>query len=96
MSDNDTNIRIIRMEAWEPGNGSRYEVLLVPGVGMNKVFAWLNAPGGGRCMYINPYGVVHSGYLMEKMALRSIRDAAALLRWLHNNGVEVYLEEEHE
>jgi hypothetical protein len=33
---------------------------------------------------------------MEKMGTRSIRDAAALLRWLHNNNVEVYLEQEHE
>jgi len=96
MSSNNNHNENIISAAWEPGNGTRYELLLVNGAGVNRVFAWLNAPGGGRCMYISPYGVIHSGYLMEKMGTRSIRDAAALLRWLHNNNVEVYLEQEHE
>lgn len=80
-------------EAYEPGNGTRYDLFLVrPPEGM-MVFGYLNPFGGARCMLINPASVVHVSYLSEKLNLFNQPDLAALLRWLHGHGVEVYLED---
>jgi hypothetical protein len=80
-------------EPYEPGNGTRYDLFLVrPSEGM-LVFGYLNAPGGGRSMLINPDTMLHFSYLSEKLNVRSMADLAPLLRWLHNHGVGVYLED---
>jgi hypothetical protein len=81
-------------EPYEPGNGTRYDLFLVRPSEGNIVFGYLNAPGGGRSMLINPDTIVHVSYLSEKLNVRSMADLAPLLRWLHNHGVGVYLEDE--
>jgi hypothetical protein len=89
----NTDVTYIR-EAYEPGNGTRYDLFLVrPSEGM-LVFGYLNASGGGRSMVINPDTTLHVSYLSEKIGIRSMSDLAALLRWLHNHDVKVYLEDE--
>ena len=76
--------------AHEPGNGTRYDLLLVKGE-RNYVFAWLNAPSHGRVMYINPGAVVHWTYMAEKFAYDNKADLRPLLEWLAARGVGVYL-----
>ena len=72
-----------RLEAWEPGNGTRYELSLVPLDRGGWLFAWLNAPGGGRCMVIPPPPAwLNSGYVAEKMGLPLAPDLLALLAFL--------------
>ena len=72
-----------KIEAWEPGNGTRYELSLVPLDRGGWLFAWPNAPGGGRSMRIpRPPAWLNPGYVAEKMGLRMGPDVLALLAWL--------------
>ena len=83
--------------AWEPGNSTRYELLLValPENAGRAFFAWVNAPGGGRSMTINVNGGAVTGdYLAEKMGLdfdRREADIAQLLAFLDAQGVRASL-----
>lgn len=81
---------IIVHEAHEPGNATRYDLLLVKGP-RQYVFAWLNAPSHGRVMYINANSVVHWTYMAEKFGYDNKADLRPLLEWLAYQGVGVYL-----
>ena len=79
----------------EPGNGSRYELLLVrdvyAGGGEHRdVLVWLN--GGGKSVVLEAEGWLDAGYLAEKLRMQPNGDVAAILGWLkRNNGCRVEL-----
>ena len=71
------------LEIYEPGNGTRYDLALLPLAGGGWLFAWPAAPGGGRCMVIPPPPAwLNSGYVAEKMGLFMGPDVLALLAYL--------------
>lgn len=73
--------RIIE-EAFEPGDGTRYELALVVTVGVrNSLLVWNNAPGGGKAMRVARDASPAVDYIAEKMGIR-LRDAAVMFRWL--------------
>lgn len=77
-----------RERAHEPGNATRYELLLVPDRGTLFTFAWLNAPGHGRACTLNQNGYLTLGYLSEKLGYDNDADLWALLGWLNANGFD--------
>lgn len=81
---------IIVHEDYEPGNATRYDLLLVKRP-RRYIFAWLNAPSHGRAMSINPDSVVHWSYMAEKFGYDNKADLRPLLAWLAAQGVGVYL-----
>jgi hypothetical protein len=88
----------VLMEAYCPGNGTRYELMLVSfedkhGQGVT-VFTWLNSPYGGRTMRLPRAGrTVTLNYITEKMSgCGSDADFAAIMVWLRkNSGVGVHI-----
>lgn len=79
-------------DVWCPGNGTRYELFITRPATGDAMFVWLNAsPGPGRAMAVHPDGEIDAPYLMEKLAIHSEADAAALLLWLRRVGFTVYL-----
>jgi len=88
----------VRMEAYCPGNGTRYELMLVTfedGRGQEvTVFTWLNNPYGGRTMRLPRVGrTVTINYITEKLGgCGSEADFAAIMVWLRDNTeVEVHI-----
>jgi len=79
---------------YEPGNATRYHLLLVePAPGdHNRTFVWLNAPGGGRSVLLHQHGCVHLGYLAEKLRYANEADLKPLMRWLAEQGVDCYID----
>ena len=78
-----------------PGNATLYHLLLIePVAGAEPlyVFAWLNAPGGGRAMLLHKHGCVHIGYLAEKLRYTNEGDLKPLLRWLAQQGMDCYID----
>ena len=78
----------VRMDAYCPGNGTRYELMLTT---FNNergteatVFTWLNSAYGGRTMRLPRAGrTVTLGYVTEKMGeCGSEADFAAIMVWL--------------
>lgn len=88
----ETATRLIIEEAYEPGNATRYELLLMePNPGDHyRVFIWINAPGGGRAMRLAADSILHVSYLSEKIRCNDV-DGMAMLEWLKEQGVPVYL-----
>lgn len=78
---------------YEPGNSTRYDLMIATDDRGDHVFTWINAPGGGRSMRIySGGGALDGGYLAEKMGLREDQreaDIRALLGWLSDQGVNV-------
>jgi hypothetical protein len=75
---------------WQPGNGTRYDIVYAEDDKGRIHFTWLYRGGsGGSTFSFEPGGYVHHGYLMEKMDLRSMGDAAGLLAFLHTKGHSV-------
>ena len=79
-------------DVWCPGNGTRYELVITrPALG-DATFVWTNATGHGRAMAVHPDGgEIDAPYLMEKLAINSEADAAALLLWLRKVGYRVFM-----
>ena len=91
---NNHTSRVVTEGFYEPGNATRYHVMLVQPEegGDSRVFAWLNAPRGGRCARLSTEGVVHAGYLAEKLNYDNRADLRSLMRWLDAHGVECHLD----
>jgi hypothetical protein len=74
---------------YEPGNATRYDLLLSKDDRGNLYLAWLNAPRGGRACRLLPH--MHPSYLAEKMGLdydrRSV-DIEAIRGWLADQGCD--------
>ena len=85
-----TSMRFVVEDSYEPGNATRYDLVLVEPEFGSAV--WLNAPGGGQAMRLHVDGIVHVGYLAEKLDYRNVLDLRAILRWLDTRGVNVYLD----
>ena len=78
----------------EPGNATRYDLYYGPAnsSGLKYILVWaLRGGSGGQAFVFDRDGVVSADYLMEKMALSSIADAAALLAFLSEQGVSVVM-----
>ena len=75
---------------WEPGNGSRYDLVYGPLPGTNKfLLSWLLRGGsGGTCIVWNGADFLHHGYLEEKMDI-VVSDAHAILLFIHSKGHDV-------
>jgi hypothetical protein len=61
---------------FQPGNGTRYEVVLVPDEN-SFLFGWVN--GSGTIAEFGNTGLMTSGYFMDKLKLHNRADAAALM-----------------
>jgi len=78
----------VRMDAYCPGNGTRYELMLTTFEEERgrevTVFTWLNSPYGGRTMRLPRAGrTVTLNYVTEKMGeCGSEADFAAIMVWL--------------
>lgn len=72
---------------FQPGNGTRYELVLVKGVAPDQqdIFIWTNAPGYARTAVLGCC-VVEAGWLGEKLNHHNRHDLAALLSWLDDRG----------
>lgn len=79
---------------YEPGNATRYDLLLSKDDKGSLFLAWLNAPGGGRACRLLPH--MHPVYLAEKMGLdydrRSV-DIGAIRCWLADQGCDYVTED---
>ena len=90
MSDNK-----VMMDAYAPGNGLRYEVMLVrytDARGVKRtVFTWLNCPFGGRTMRLPAGSSINVKYMAEKMGGHcSTADLVAMMPWIRQHAdVEV-------
>jgi hypothetical protein len=74
---------------WEPGNGTRYNIVYAEHDGW-VYFTWLWRGGsGGNTFAFRPGGYIHYNYLSEKMNLSRVGDAAGLLTFLHTKGHDV-------
>ena len=79
-------------DVWCPGNSTRYELFLTRPETGPILFAWLNpGRGPGRTCELFEGNEYDGTYLMEKLGLTSMADAAALLAWLRRAGFSVYL-----
>lgn len=74
---------------YEPGNATRYDLLLSKDDWGNLYLAWLNAPGGGRSCRLLPH--MRRRYFAEEMGLDYDRrrvDIEAIRRWLADQGCD--------
>ena len=69
------------MDVWCPGNGTRYEVMLVEEE-ETYVFVWLNAPQHGRALRIGKHTFLHVAYFGDKLGYHNETDLFALMRWM--------------
>jgi len=77
---------------WQPGNGTRYDIVYAQDSRGRVYFTWLQYGGsGGTTFSFTPGTYVHYSYLMEKMSIpsRMTGDAAGLLAFLHTKGHDV-------
>lgn len=75
---------------YEPGNSTRYDLMLAKDDKGRHILCWLNAPGGGRCAVI--FDSAHMDYICEKMGMdynRRGADFAAIAGWLDDQGFTV-------
>ena len=74
---------------WEPGNGTRYDLVYGSVDEHRSMVVWLLKGGsGGTAIMFDSSHYLHHTYLEEKMAINSA-DAAAVLLFLENMGYEV-------
>jgi hypothetical protein len=73
---------------WEPGNATRYE-LLMGAVDSKMLLCWLREGGaGGTCLRWNGDNTVAVTYLIEKMGV-NLGDAVGILSFLESKGFNV-------
>jgi hypothetical protein len=71
---------------WQPGNGSRYD-LIYGNIGDKNFLAWMRGGGsGGRCIVWSSY--LHCSYLREKLDI-NLADADGILLFLEKKGHKV-------
>jgi hypothetical protein len=76
---------------FEPGNATRYQLLLVHERSTLYTFVWLNAPGHGRACTLSQSGVLHAGYLAEKLGYDKRVDLNPILGWLESQGFTTHI-----
>lgn len=76
--------------SWEPGNGTRYDLIYGPLGGTNKfLLCWMLKGGsGGKSILWEGNSLLHHGYLEEKMDI-GIADAHGILLFVHSKGHDV-------
>ena len=79
----------VTLDRWEPDNGTRYDLCLVPLAHGLRMLCWPNGPRGGRCVILQPDGYISADYLEEKLEARNEADLDAVLAWLGTQGYEV-------
>lgn len=67
-----------RRLVYQPGNGTRYELVYCPGP-ETFLFGWTYSREGGRLAEFSNVGLMTYDYFMQKLDIRSPADAAALL-----------------
>lgn len=67
---------------YEPGNGTRYDLLVLNAQGAKPLLVWTNGPGGGRSMFVPMPGVAVS-YIAEKLGCNTA-DAEAIAMFLRH------------
>ena len=73
----------VTLDVYEPGNGTRYDLTLVPLANGQRMLCWPNGPQGGCCVVLQPDGYFSRGYLAPKLGLDyDSRDLTAILSWL--------------
>lgn len=76
----------LRRYDWQPGNGTRYDLLYGRTGGM-WLITWLKHGGSaGPAMLFDGY--IHYTYLMEKLEV-NIADATGILKFLEHQGIKV-------
>jgi len=68
---------------YQPGNGTRYEILCVetkPGL---DLFIWVNAPTGGKITRLSRPSDLAAWWLSDRLNINDA-DCAALLAWLRD------------
>lgn len=84
-------IRVSVNRAWEPGNGTRYNLAIFehPICVEHYVLCWLNAPPNvHNCMVWNASsGWLDLGYMLEQFAGISDADAIAIGAWFASQGL---------
>ena len=75
----------IRRFDWQPGNGTRYD-LICGQLGDYTMITWMDAGAGGTTMLFSHF--LHYSYMLEKMRV-SISDAVGILMFLESQGYEV-------
>ena len=79
-------MELIKRYDWQPGNGTRYDLILTNLKG-HWLITWLRFGGsGGPSLLFSGY--LHYTYVMEKMSV-GIADAVAILKFLEFHGVNV-------
>ena len=81
----------ITLDRWEPGNGTRYDLCLMPLASGLRMLCWPNAPTRAvGALVLQPDGFLARHYLAEKLNLDlDSRDLTAVLAWLGTQGYEV-------
>jgi len=67
---------------FQPGNGTRYEIVLTD-CGGYWVLSWPSKSSGGVCMSIQKVELLHHSYMEQKMPSLGRADIAALLVLVH-------------
>jgi hypothetical protein len=85
-----TTTLTVTLDCWEPGNGTRYDLGLVPLPKAQRLLCWPNGPGTGVCVVLQDSGYLSRSYMAEKLGLdHDSRDLTAVLAWLATQGYEV-------
>ena len=75
---------------WEPGNGSRYDLLYGKDNSRGRyILAWMRSGGsGGTCIVWSAQSYLHYSYLCEKLNVNDA-DAAGIMTFLASKGHDV-------
>ena len=81
---------MIERYAYEPGDGSRFDLLFGETQAAGFLLIWLRRGGSGGCCLRWSRGLtIGRGYLAEKMAITNHQAPAALIEFLAGQGIEV-------
>ena len=93
MERNERENETSPIHLYQPGNGTRYEILCIetkPGL---DLFCWVNAPGGGKITRLCRPSLLTAWWFCERFHVNAA-DGAALLAWLRDErGHEVTMPE---
>ena len=77
---------------YQPGNGTRYPVYLGQTDKGNWIITLMWSSGSGGTAFKFSGAPIHYSYIIEKLKLNFVADAAALLALIHKEtGIEVYM-----